>query len=86
MARCVLLWLAYMCLTQHTNCRLLLYLIRAHLLLTGRTTVEEIFTVFSSDQDLRLCPGDCSCNCSNLSLSFKAFFLAHLLNLSTTRS
>ena len=34
--------------TTHTNCRQP----RAHLLLTERTTVEEIFTVFSSYHDL----------------------------------
>ena len=49
------------------------YTLTSHLILTGRTIiiVEEMFTEFTIFHDLRLCPGDCSCNCFIISLCFK---------------
>ena len=63
------------CLGTHRQTDLYyFYTLTSRLILTGRSIfiiVEEIFTEFSIYHDLRLCPGDCSCNCSILSLFFK---------------
>ena len=61
------------CLGTHRQTDLYyFYTLTSQLILTGRTIiiiVEEMFTEFSVYHDLMLCPGDCSCNCSVLSLS-----------------
>ena len=63
------------CLGTHRKTDLYyFYTLTSQLILTGRTIiiiVEEMFTEFSVYHDLKLCPGDCFCNCSVLSLSFK---------------
>ena len=63
------------CLGTHRQTDLYyFYTLTSQLILTGRTIiviVEEIFTEFSIYHDLRLCPGDCSCNCFIISLCFK---------------
>ena len=40
-------------------------------ILIGMTTVEETFTEVNVYHDLRLCPGDGSCICSDFSLCSK---------------
>ena len=66
------------CLGTHRQTDLYyFYTLTSHLILTGRSSiiiVEEIFTEFTIFHDLRLCSGDCSCNCSILSLFLRGSY------------